>query len=72
MLEFLNAVMHSHAFQGVVIGVSSAAATDYHAFKAFRSWDDLVRYRWGLAMFRWFQGAVIGILSGSVLGSYLG
>ena len=72
VLHFMNVVTHSHAFQGIITGVGTAAHIDYQAFVTQKSWDDLIRYRWGLATFRWFQGAVIGAVSGSILGNYLG
>lgn len=47
------------ALQGVVV----AAAVDFAAFKKWQSFDEAKSYAWGLAAWRWFQGAVIGVMA---------
>lgn len=46
-------------------GALAAAWTDFDAFKKFKSWKDLVGFDWGLASFRWFKGAILGVIGAS-------
>lgn len=45
-------------------GLLAAAATDFGAFRLWKSFDEALNYNWGLALWRWFQGAVIGVATG--------
>lgn len=49
-------------------GALVAAAVDFGAFKKWKSFDDALAYDWRLAAWRWFQGAVIGLVAGFGLG----
>lgn len=49
-----------------IAGAVAAAATDIAAFRSWKSFDDAVRYDWGLAAWRWFQGAIVGVLTVAV------
>lgn len=49
-------------------GALVAAAVDFGAFKKWKSFDEALDYEWGLAIWRWFQGAVIGAVAGFGLG----
>lgn len=60
------------ALYGALSGWAAAARTDYTAFRSFQSLHDAMQYQWGIAMWRWFQGAVTGALGGSALGAMLG
>lgn len=55
--------------KGALAGLLSAAAVDIQAFRAFKSLNDLVAYSWGLAAFRWAQGAIVGALTAAGLGA---
>lgn len=57
--------------QGALAGLLTAAAVDFQAFRAWKSVADAAQYAWGLALWRWFQGAVVGALSSLSLGSVL-
>jgi hypothetical protein len=46
---------------GAFAGFVAAFATDYSAFKQFKKWTDFKDYDWGIASFRWVQGAVLGV-----------
>ncbi len=46
-------------------GALVAAAVDFGAFKKWKSFDDALKYEWGLAIWRWFQGAVVGVAVGA-------
>ena len=72
MMEVISQIVHDPLFKSAVTGALVAAAVDYHAFRNFKSWDDLVRYRWGLASWRWFQGAVVSAVAGSGISALLG
>ena len=53
--------------RGVLTGVLSAAAVDIAAFRSWKSFHDAATYAWGLAAWRWCQGAVIGLLTAAGL-----
>ena len=53
-------VLHSTFVQGAVTGVLAAAAVDFAAFRSWKSFHDAATYQWTTALFRWFQGAVVG------------
>jgi hypothetical protein len=55
--------------QGTITGLVSAAMVDYAAFRSWKSWHDAAVYGWGTAAFRWFQGAVGGLLTALGLGA---
>ena len=55
--------------RGAIAGILTAAAVDIQAFRAFKSWEEAATYGWGIAAFRWFQGAVIGALAALGLGA---
>ena len=48
---------------GALSGLVTAARVDYEAFKAWKDVNELLNYNWGLALWRWFQGAVIGAVT---------
>ena len=50
------------------VGREGEAAFDLAAFRRWKSFDEAVSYDWGLAAWRWFQGAVVGIAMGFGLG----
>ena len=67
MTEFL----HNPIVQGAISGALGAAAVDYQAFRAWRSFREATTYAWGMAAFRWVQGAVIGGVTAAGLGAVL-
>lgn len=52
------------ALKGAIV----AAAVDFGAFRKWKSFNEALDYEWGLAIWRWFQGAVIGLVAGLGLG----
>jgi hypothetical protein len=66
------AILHSRFMAGAVTGLVSAAAVDFVAFRQWKSFNDMYEYQWGTATFRWFQGFVIGGLTGIGFGAVLG
>ena len=52
---------------GVLTGVTSAAVVDYAAFRSWKSFADASKYDWGTAAWRWFQGAVGGLIAAAGL-----
>jgi hypothetical protein len=48
----------------VVAGLVAAMTIDYQAFRSWKSFDEARSYDWGLALWRWFQGAVAGLVAG--------
>lgn len=55
--------------QSAIAGIVTAAAVDIAAFRSWQSWNDAANYSWSVAAFRWFQGAVLGLLTGLGLGA---
>jgi hypothetical protein len=49
---------------GIISGLIASVSVDYAAFRSWRSWHDFAVYSWGIATFRWFQGAIVGGLTG--------
>lgn len=52
------------AVKGALAGILAAAAVDLQAFRAWKSFDDVVTYQWKTAGWRWVQGAILGALAG--------
>lgn len=50
---------------GALAGLISAAAIDFQAFRKWKSFDDALHYDWGIAVWRWVQGAVLGAFAGA-------
>lgn len=55
---------------GAITGAVSAAAIDLAAFRKWSSWHDATTYQWGLASWRWFQGALYGGLTAAGLSAF--
>jgi hypothetical protein len=64
-LSFLSNVYVRAALAGAL----AAAAVDIAAFKSWQSADDALSYNWGVALFRWAQGAVVGLMSAVGVGT---
>lgn len=64
----MSAYIHNPIVAGVITGLLSAAATDFQAFKSWHNFDDARKYSWGVALWRWFQGAIVGGVSAAGLG----
>lgn len=64
-MEFLQQPLVRAAITGFV----SAAAVDFAAFRSWKNFDEAVQYDWKTAAFRWFQGVVVGVLTGLGLGA---
>lgn len=72
MQEFFVAhPMVKAALAGAVSGALAAARTDFQAFQSWKSVNDATTYSWGVAAWRWFQGAVVGAVSGAGLAPML-
>lgn len=67
-----------HAFlmypvvHGAVTGLITAAGIDLHAFLSWKKVQDAVAYDWGVALWRWFQGAVSGAIVAAGYGAVIG
>lgn len=57
---FAVKALSNRVVAGAVSGALSAAAADYGAFRTWKSVQEALAYSWGLACWRWFQGAVFG------------
>ena len=67
--DFFFFLFHHYVARGAITGFVAAAATDLHAFKMWKSVDEAKAYQWGVAAWRWFQGAVLGALTAAGLGA---
>lgn len=67
----LAAVLHSPIAHAALAGALTAAAVDFQAFRTWHTFHDFVSYNWGTALFRWFQGAVIGAATAAGVGQFL-
>jgi len=54
--------------RGALTGLLGAAVSDFAAFRSWKSFHEAAGYSWGTALWRWFQGAVVGGVGGSALG----
>lgn len=57
------ALLTSDAGRGALQGAIVAASADYAAFRSWKRLDDAFSYDWGVAAWRWFQGAVVGAVT---------
>ena len=48
---------------GAASGLGAAALVDFAAFRSWKSFNDVAAYNWQIAAFRWFQGAVTGVVA---------
>lgn len=60
----VHAAAHHPVARGAAVGVVTAAAVDIAAFRSWKSFDECRAYDWKVAAWRWFQGAVIGGMTG--------
>lgn len=58
--------------QGAATGLLAAAAVDYQAFRTWKSFRDATTYDWRTATWRWFQGAVVGVVTSAGYGAIVG
>ena len=54
--------------KGAIAGLLSAALVDFAAFRAWQSYDDVRRFDWRMAAFRWAQGVVVGAVTAAGIG----
>lgn len=59
----MTAILANYWVHAAVAGVVTSAAMDFAAFRSWKKWQDAITYDWGLASFRWFQGALWGLLT---------
>lgn len=62
-MDSLKALLVHPVVAGAISGFTSAALVDYAAFRQWKSLSDAANYDWGVAAWRWFQGAVGGALA---------
>jgi hypothetical protein len=55
-----NAIVHAAA-----LGALGGAAADLHVFFGYKGWGQLRQFDWSTATYRWFIGAMSGILMAS-------
>ena len=65
----LQTLLAHPVVRGAITGSLAAAAVDFQAFRSWKSFDDVTKYDWRLAAFRWVQGAIVGGLAGLGFGA---
>lgn len=68
MMDFLQQPLVKAAIEGALVG----GAADIVAFRGFKSLHEAMAYSWGIAGWRWFQGAVVGVGTYYGLSAFLG
>ena len=68
VMETLRSILRMPVVMGAITGALSAAKTDFDAFRKWQSFKEAAAYGWPIALWRWFQGAVIGAVSALGLG----
>ena len=48
---------------GALSGLLGSARTDYAKFKQMQTFKDVQTYSWGIAVFHWVQGAIVGAVT---------
>lgn len=61
-----------HAYMGAIGGFLVALRADYEAFKAWTCWNDILKFDWSIASFRYIKGAIIGAVTVLGLGGFVG
>jgi len=65
VIVFLRMAVANPIVAGALSGWGAAALADYQTFRGWKSVDEALAYGWGLAFWRWFQGAITGALTGA-------
>lgn len=55
--------LHNSFVRSAIAGLVAAAIVDVHAFMKFQDVREFAKYSWGIAAFRWVQGAVGGLIT---------
>lgn len=63
-MQEVQAVLAQPIIQAVIAGIVAAAVEDIAAFRRFETFDEAKAYRWDVALWRWFRGGVVGLLTG--------
>lgn len=64
----METLLANPLLNGAVTGLLAAASVDFAAFRAWKSFDDAKTYDWSVALFRWVQGAIVGVVAAAGLG----
>lgn len=62
-MDVLRAWMGNRIVAGAVAGAVAAAVVDFRAFQSWKSAQEALTYDWGVAAWRWLQGAVSGAVA---------
>ena len=64
----LMTIWSSPLMAGALSGLLAAALVDFAAFRSWKSFDSFRTYEWSTATWRWFQGAVTGLVTAAGIG----
>jgi len=67
----MTEILVSPVVHGAITGALAAGAIDFQAFRSWKSFDEASKYAWGMAAWRWLQGAVVGAVGAAGLGMVL-
>lgn len=60
-------MLENRLVAGAMTGLMAAAVVDIGAFRSWKTVDEAIAYDWRTALWRWFQGAVVGMLAAAGL-----
>jgi hypothetical protein len=70
-MNYLMLVTRSPLAHAALIGALTAASTDFQSFRSWKSFHDAEQYNWSVALFRWLQGAGLGLITAIGIGGLL-
>jgi hypothetical protein len=70
-MNYLALIGHSPLAHAALIGALSAGGIDFQAFRSWKSFHDAEQYNWSVALFRWLQGAGLGLITALGIGGLL-
>jgi uncharacterized membrane protein len=59
----VQALLHNPYVAAAITGIIAAAIVDVRAFQSWKSANEALSYDWKVAGWRWFQGAVMGMVT---------
>ncbi len=65
----LSEVLANKFVAGALTGLLAAAVVDFGAFRSWKNFNEAYSYDWPTAGWRWFQGAVSGLLTAAGIGA---
>lgn len=68
----ISAFLADPIVKAAIAGIVTAGAVDWQAFRSWKSAKEATTYDWATAGWRWFQGAIVGIITAGALAGLVG